>query len=82
MTLPKTGGSLFQEDFRRSFAEHAVPAIVLLDNGAHGLADRVEGVDLVQFLLGILVADWLVVSSQIHDEPQQGTFRLVPHLAR
>ena len=51
-------------------------------DGAHGLADRVERVDLVDALLWHLVAVRLVVLAEVHHEPEQRTLRLVAHLLR
>lgn len=61
---------LLEQDLRRSFAEHLVAAIVLLQHSAHGLPNRVEGVDLEQLLFWDVVADGLVVFVQVEAESQ------------
>lgn len=73
--------SLAQDDLGGALAVHAVAA-GLLDDGAHGLAHRVEGVDLVELLLGHLAAHRVVILLQVRDKAQQGTLGLVAHLPR
>lgn len=72
--------SLFEDDFRRSFAVHSEAAVWKLDDGAHGLPHRVERVHLVEFLLWDLVPNGLVVSFQVKDQSQQATLGFVAHL--
>ena len=51
-------------------------------DGAHGLADRVERVDLVDVLLSALVTHLLVVLAQLEHEAEQSTLGLVADLLR
>lgn len=76
------GRSLAQDDLRSTLAVHAVATAGLLDDGAHGLAHRVEGVHLVELLLGHLTAHGVVILLQVRDEAQQGALGLVAHLPR
>lgn len=71
-----------QDDLRRPFAVHAETSISVLQHRAHGLAGGVEGVNLVEFFLGDLVSDWLVVSLQLQHHAQQSALRLVANVAR
>lgn len=80
--LKTTPGSLFQNDLRGALAVHSEVAIRQFDNGAHGLADRVESVDFVKLLLWDLVSYWLVIPLQVQDQSQQAAFCLVSHLFR
>lgn len=73
---------LLEENLGGAFAEHPEAAVSILQHGAHGFSDRVEGVDFVEFLLWDLVAYCLVVLFQVQHEAQQGTFRFVAHLTR
>lgn len=73
--------SLFQDNFWCAFAEEAVATVRHASDGAHGLADRIEGIDFVERLFRDLLAHRLVIPSQIDDEAQQGTLGLVAHLA-
>lgn len=74
--------SLFQEDFRGSFAVETEIAIWKLHHGAHGLTDRIEGIDLVELLLWDLFTDRCIVSLQVQHKAQQTTLSLIPHLLR
>lgn len=76
----KLGGSLAQDDLGGALAVHAVAAARLLSDCAHGLAHRVEGVHLVELLLGHLAAHGVVILLQVRDEAQQGALGLVAHL--
>lgn len=67
---------LFKDDLGRSLGEQPV-AELHADDGAHGLADRVEGVDLVQGFLWHLIPHLLVLLTQVKDKAQQSTLRLV-----
>ena len=62
--------------------EDAEPARLQRDDGAHGLASRVEGVDLGEGGVRVGLPDLSVVLAQVHDKAQQGTFRLVADLNR
>ena len=72
--------SLLEHDLRSALAIHAEALVRQLDDGAHGLAHGVEGVDLVQLLLGHLSTHRLVVLLQVQHEAQQAALRLVAHL--
>lgn len=72
--------SLAQNDLRGALAVHAVAATGLLDDRAHGLAHRVEGVHLVELLLRHLTAHCMVVLLQVCDKAQQRTLCLIAHL--
>lgn len=74
--------SLFEHDLRGSLAVHAEVAIRQFDDSAHGLPDRVEGVDFVKLLLWDLVSYWLVIPLQVQDQSQQTALCLVAHLLR
>lgn len=74
--------SLFEDDLRGSLAVHAEAPIRQFDDSAHGLPDRVEGVDFVKLLLRDLVSYWLVIPLQVQDQSQQATLCLVAHLLR
>lgn len=74
--------SLAQNDLGGALAVHAIAATGLLDDRAHGLAHRVEGVHLVELLLGHLIAHGVVVLLQVDDKAQQRALRLVAHLPR
>lgn len=75
------GGQLLAEDdLRGSLAVHAEAVVAVLEHRAHGLAHRVEGVDLVELLLRHLIPHGLIILLQVQHEAQQGTFCLVPHL--
>ena len=74
------GGSLAQDDLGGALAVHAEAAARPLNDRAHGLAHRVEGVHLVELLLGHLAAHGVVVLLQVRDEAQQGALGLVAHL--
>lgn len=76
------GGSLAQDDLRGTLAVHAVAPTGLLDDCAHGLAHRVEGVHLVELLLRHLIAHRVVILLQVGDKAQQGALGLVAHLPR
>ena len=52
------------------------------DDGRHGLANRVERVDLVQLVLGARGSDALVVLTKVKHEAEQRTLRLVADLLR
>lgn len=73
-------GSLAQDDLGGALAVHAEAAARPLHDRAHGLAHRVEGVHLVELLLGHLAAHGVVVLLQVRDEAQQGALGLVAHL--
>lgn len=75
-------GSLFQDDLRGSFAVHTEVPIGQFDDGAHGLPDRVEGVDFVELLLWYLVSYCLIIPLQLQNQSQQAALRLVAHLLR
>lgn len=62
----REANSLFEDNFRGAFAEEAVATIWHASDCAHRLADRIEGVDLVEFLLGNLFTDRLVVTPEIN----------------
>lgn len=72
---------LFQDNFGGSLSKKS-EAKLHADDGAHGLADRVEGVDFVQGFLWHFVPHRVVFLAQVKDKSQQGTFRLVPQLLR
>lgn len=72
---------LSQDDLRRSLAVHAEAAVCVFQHCAHGLAGGVKRVHLVEFLLGDLVSDWLVVPLQLQHQAQEGTLSLVAHMA-
>lgn len=74
--------SLFENNLRGPLAVHSEAAIRKFDDGAHGLADRVESVDFVKLLFWELVSYWLVIPLQVQDQSQQATFCLVSHLFR
>lgn len=74
--------SLFEDNLRGSFAVHAEAPIRQLDDSAHGLPDRVEGVDFVKLLLWDLVPYWLVIPLQVQDQSQQAALCFVAHLLR
>lgn len=71
---------LAQDNFRGSFAVHAEASICILQHCAHGLAGGVEGVHLIELLLGNLVPDWLVVPLEFKHETQQGALCLVANV--
>lgn len=71
---------LFQQDLRGSFAVETEGSVGQLDDGAHGLADGVKGVDLVELVLWNLLPHRGVVSLQVQHEAQQGTLSLITHL--
>ena len=71
---------LLEHDLRSALAVHAEALVRQLDDGAHGLPHGVEGVDLVQLLLGHLSAHGLVVLLQVQHKAQQAALRLVAHL--
>lgn len=52
---------LLEENLGGAFAEHPEASVSILEHGAHGFSDRVEGVDFVEGLLGDLVPYCLVV---------------------
>lgn len=72
--------SLFQEDFRGSFAVETEVAIWKLNYSAHGLTDRIKGVDLVELILWNLFTNRCIVSLQVQHKAQQATLSLIPHL--
>lgn len=72
--------SLFQHDLRGSLAVHAETPIRQFDDGAHGLPDGVESVDLVKPLFGHLVPYCLIIPPQVPDQSQQAALGLVAHL--
>lgn len=72
--------SLFEDDLGGSLAVHAEAPIRQFDDSAHGLPDRVEGVDFVKLLLWDLVSYWLVIPLQVQDQSQQAALCLVAHL--
>lgn len=74
--------SLFQENFRGSFAVETEGTIWKLHHGAHGFTDRIKGVDLVDLLLWDLFTDGCIVLLQVQHKAQQATFSLIPHLLR
>lgn len=74
--------SLFENNLRGPLAVHSEAAIRQFDDGAHGLADRVESVDFVKLLFWELVSYWLVIPLQVQDQSQQAAFCLVSHLFR
>ncbi|KAF3856131.1 hypothetical protein F7725_016854 [Dissostichus mawsoni] len=84
--LPRSGYgciySLFEDDLRGSLAVHAEAPIRQFDDSAHGLPDRVEGVDFVKLLLWDLVSDWLVIPFQVQEKSQQAALCLVANLLR
>lgn len=80
MTIQKD--SLFQENFRGSFAVETEGTIWKPHNCAHGLTDRIEGIDFVQFLLWHLFTDRCIVSLQVQYKAQQTTLGLISHLLR
>jgi len=74
---------LLEYDLRRSFAEQPEAAgRSVLDDSTHGLAYRVERVDLVDAFLGDLVSNSFVVLTEIEHEPEQRTLGLVADLLR
>lgn len=74
--------SLFQENFRGSFAVETEGAIWKLHHSAHGLTDGIEGVYLVELLFWDLFTDGCIVSFQVQHKAQQATLGLIPHLLR
>ena len=74
--------ALWHDYLARALREDAVPARLQRDDGAHGLASRVEGVDFREGGVRVGLPDLSVVLAQVHDEAQQGTFRLVADLGR
>lgn len=77
-----TPHSLFKDDLRGSLAVHAEAPIRQFDDSAHGLPDRVEGVNFVELLFWELISYWLVIPLQVQDQSQKATFCLVAHLFR
>lgn len=73
---------LLEDDLGGSLAVHAEAAVGQFDHRAHGLPDRVEGVNFVELLLGDEAPDGLIILLQIQDKPQEATLRLIAHLAR
>lgn len=74
--------SLFEEDFRGSFAVETEGTIWKLHHGAHGLTNRIKGVDLVELLFWDLFTDGCIVSLQVQHKAQQATLSLIPNLLR
>lgn len=72
--------SLFEDDLGGSLAVHAEVPIGQLDDSAHWLPDRIEGVDFVKLLFRDLVSYWLVIPLQVQDQSQQAALCLVAHL--
>ena len=79
-TLAEDERALGHDYLARALREDAVPARLQRDDGAHGLASRVEGVDFREGGVRVGLPDLSVVLAQVHDEAQQGTFRLVTDL--
>lgn len=52
--------SLLQNNFRCALGVQSISAVGEVDDGAHGLAVGVEGVDAHESLLGDVVADALI----------------------
>lgn len=82
ITVTSQKDSLFQEDFRGSFAVETEAAIWKLHHGAHGLTDGIEGINLVELLLWDLFTNGCIVSLQVQHKAQQATLGLIPHLLR
>ena len=79
-TLAVDERALGHDYLARALREDAITAGLQRDDGAHGLAGRVEGVDFGEGGVRMGLPDLSVVLAQVHDEAQQGTFRLVTDL--
>lgn len=79
-TLAEDERALGHDYLARALREDAITAGLQRDDGAHGLAGRVEGVDFGEGGVRMGLPDLSVVLAQVHDEAQQGTFRLVTDL--
>ncbi len=71
---------LSHDDFRGSLREHQEVSVLLLNHSAHGLADRVESVHLVEELLRPFLSHVFVVSTDGVHKAEQGTVGLVANL--
>jgi hypothetical protein len=80
--LAKDERALGHDYLTRALREDAIAAGLQRDDGAHGLPGWVEGVNLGKGGVRMGLPDLSVVLAQVHDEAQQGTFRLVADLRR
>ncbi len=71
---------LSHDNFRSSLREHQKVSVLLLNHSAHGLADRVESVHLVEELLWPFLSHVFVVSTDGVHKAEQGTVGLVANL--
>ncbi len=78
---PEKSNSLLSHDnFRSSLGEHQEVSVLLLNHSAHGLADRVVSVHLVEELLRPFLSHVFVVSTDGVHKAEQGTVGLVANL--
>ena len=73
---------LFEDDLGGALAEESKAGVVAPYDAAHGLADRVESVDLVDLLLDTLMTHLLVVLTELDHEAEQSALGLVADLLR
>ena len=71
---------LFQDNLGGALGQDAEVATRDVHDGGHGLAHRVEGVDLDEGFLGVVFPHGLVRLAQFHHEAQQGALGLVAQL--
>lgn len=81
--LARSACLLLQDDLRRALGEdHVAITLRPLDHRAHGFAGRVKGVNFVEPLFRVLLADRLVTAAHLGDKAEQSALGLVPDLSR